>query len=52
MLERNVTLSLVQIYEADAEASTVSMRIRQNVKHEASGEASCSHLSIRTLQGR
>ena len=32
--------SLVHIYEADAEVSTVSMRIRQKVKHGAGGEAS------------
>ena len=43
-------LSLVHIYEADAEASAVSMRIRQKVKHEVSGEASRSQLRIRTLQ--
>ena len=32
--------SLVHIYETDAEVSTVSMRIRQKVKHGAGGEAS------------
>ena len=50
IFQTSVLLSLVHIYEVDAEASAVSMRIRQKVKHEASGEASHSHLRIRTLQ--
>ena len=41
---------MVHIYEADAEASAISMCIRQKVKHEAGGEASLSHLRIKTLQ--
>ena len=45
-----INLSLVHIYEADTEASEVSMRIRQKVNHDVSGEASRSHLHIRTLQ--
>ena len=43
-------LSLVHIYEADAEASALRMCIRQKVKHEVGGEASRLHLRIRTLQ--
>ena len=38
------------MYEVDAEASAVSIRISQKVKHDASGEASRSNLRIRTLQ--
>ena len=38
------------IYEADKEASAVSTRVRQNVEHEANGEARRSYLRIRTLQ--
>ena len=43
-------IGFCSLYEADAEASVVSMRIRQKVKHEAIGEASRLHLRIRTLQ--
>ena len=42
--------SLVQIYEADAEASAVSMCIRQKVKKEASDEASRLHMHMKTLE--
>ena len=45
---KNVDLSLIHIYEWDADTSAISMRIRQKLKHEASGEASRSHLC--TLQ--
>ena len=48
--QKLLKVSLVHVYEAEAEASAVSMRIRQKVKHEASGEVSRSHLRVRTLQ--